>query len=77
MLFVQAIYLVYRSHYKQLERNVGAMFRAKWIEREQLVPGPVWWLGWVRRADMVAVRRYTKEDDELLEEEILKELGLL
>lgn len=62
----------------QKRRNVGALFRERWIERKQLVPGAFLGSGWVRRPDATSdVRVYRKEDYELLEEEVLKELGLL
>ncbi|KAI9783633.1 MAG: hypothetical protein M1816_001224 [Peltula sp. TS41687] len=45
MPFKQALDLVYQSLYKRRTRNCGALFRAKWIEREQLMPGPSLWSG--------------------------------
>lgn len=69
-LLVQVLDQIHQAFTKTHTRNVGALFRKKWIEREQLVPGKFLWPGWVRRT-------YGKEDNQLLENEILKELGLL
>ena len=79
MLFIEAMDLIQRRvHIKGQEgRNVGAWFREFWIHREQLVPGAFPGSGWVRWPDASGVRVYRKEDNELLEEEVLKELGLL
>ena len=79
MLFMEAMDLIQRRvHTKgQKGENVGALFRERWIQREQLVPGAFPGSGWVRRPDASGVRVYRKEDNELLEEEVLKELGLL
>ena len=57
------------------EGNVGALFREKWIQREQLMSaGAYSGSGWVRRHDASAVRAYSEEDDDLLEEEVLKDV---
>ena len=79
-LFMEAMDRIQRlaSIKGQQGRNVGALFRERWIRREQLVPaGAFPGSGWVRRPDASGMRAYGKEDDELLEEEVLKELGLL
>ena len=79
MLFMEAMDLIQRRVHTKGEkgRNVGALFRERWIQREQLVPGAFPGSGWVRRPDASGVRVYRKEDNELLEEEVLKKLGLL
>lgn len=76
-LFIEAMDRILQARNKEQTTNVGALFRKKWIEREQLVPGEFLWSGWIRRLDATAVKTYGKEDNKLLEEEILKELGLL
>ena len=79
-LFMEAMDRIQRlaSIKGQKGRNVGALFRERWIRREQLVPAGAFSVsGWVRRPDASGVRAYGKEDDELLEEEVLKELGLV
>ncbi|KAL8725081.1 MAG: hypothetical protein Q9166_007575 [cf. Caloplaca sp. 2 TL-2023] len=77
MLFMQVMDLIKQLRFKQQKRNVGALFREKWFQRERLVPGAFLWSGWERGPDATAVRVYGKEDNKLLEEEILKELGFL
>ena len=80
MLFMETMDRIQRhvSINGQKGRNVGALFRERWIQREQLVPaGAFLGSGWVKRPDGSGVRAYGKEDDGLLEEEVWKELGLL
>ena len=57
--------------------DVGALFRQRWIQREQLSPSPIAGFGWGRRRDASGVRRYGKKDNESLEQHVLKELGFL
>lgn len=78
MLFMQAMALIQQlgKHKSKQKKNVGILFREKWIRREQLVLGASLWSGWVRRPDATAIRAYGKEDNRLLEEEVLEELGL-
>ena len=75
MSFMEAMDRIQRSKVPK-RRNVGALFRERWIQREQLVPGAFPGSGWVRRPDASDVRVYRKADNESLEEEVLKELGL-
>jgi hypothetical protein len=74
--FMQAVDIVLWSNQKRhlLGRNVGALVREKWLAREQLerLPGNI--LGWTRKTG-ATVPRYTKEDNEGLVLEVLKELG--
>ena len=75
-LFMEAMDWIQRSKVPN-RRDVGALFRERWIQREQLVPGHWSGSGWVRRSDARDVRVYRKEDDEALEREVSNELGLL
>lgn len=75
-LFMEAMDRIQRSE-GQNTRNVGDLFRERWIRREQLVPGAFPGSGWARRSDASDVRVYRKEDNEALEDEVLEELGLL
>ena len=77
ILFIEAMDRIQRSEEQKQGRNVGTLFRERWFWREQLVPGPLLVSGWVRRPDASDVRAYRKADNELLEQEVLKELGLL
>ena len=62
----------------QKKENVAALFQERWIKRQQLVRGASRGSGWVRRLDATSdVRVYRKEDNKLLEKEVLEELGLL
>lgn len=55
-------------------RNVGVRFQAKWIEREQVEISDVR-QGWARKSGTKAPKAFTKDDREVLEQEVLKELG--
>lgn len=73
---MQAVDIVLCSENQRLllGRNVGAVIREKWLARERLERLPGNLLGWTRKAG-ATVPRYTKEDNEGLEIEVLKELG--
>ncbi|KAL3599926.1 hypothetical protein FPOAC2_04154 [Fusarium poae] len=56
-------------------KNVGRRFQARWLGREKVELSSDVRLGWVRKVDAGDVGVYTKQDNNDLEMEILKELG--
>jgi len=75
--FMQAVDIILRSSEKALldRQNVGALVREKWIAREQLERLAGNPLGWTRKATDTTVPKYTKEDNDKLVEDVLRELG--
>ncbi|KAJ9645997.1 hypothetical protein H2199_003040 [Coniosporium tulheliwenetii] len=71
---IRVVDLIYRSRERQMTKNVGELVRQRWIEREKLVRGPSVRDGWVRRADAGTVPRFTKEDNQKLEEDVRRAL---
>lgn len=55
--------------------NVGRRFQPRWLEREKVEFSSDVRDGWVRKANAGDVRVFTKQDNDYLEMEILKELG--
>jgi hypothetical protein len=74
--FMHAIDIINSSYQKQLldASNVGALIRERWLIREQLERPSGVISGWTRKAGLT-VPRFTREDDENLEMEVLRELG--
>ncbi|KAM0392290.1 hypothetical protein ACHAPZ_011036 [Fusarium culmorum] len=56
-------------------KNVGRRFHARWLEREKVELSSDVRDGWVRKADAGDVGVFTKQDNDDLEMEVLKELG--
>jgi hypothetical protein len=76
--FMQAVDIILRSSRKALldgRTPVSALFCEKWVAREQLERLPGNLLGWTRKAADTTVPKYTKEDNDKLEEDVLRELG--
>ncbi|KAK3996573.1 hypothetical protein QBC44DRAFT_231638 [Cladorrhinum sp. PSN332] len=74
---IEALAVIGSSNSQAIPRNVGVRFEKKWRERERVRLSPVHAQGWIRRDDAGHVPVFTKEDNEKLEVEVLKELGLL
>ncbi|KAF5230111.1 hypothetical protein FAUST_9971 [Fusarium austroamericanum] len=55
--------------------NVDRRFQPRWLEREKVEFSSDVRDGWVRKANAGDVRIFTKQDNDYLEMEILKELG--
>ncbi|UZP36830.1 hypothetical protein NXS19_004646 [Fusarium pseudograminearum] len=55
--------------------NVGRRFQPRWLEREKVELSSDVRVGWVRKANAGDVDVFTKQDNDDLEMEILKELG--
>ncbi|KIL58669.1 hypothetical protein M378DRAFT_170317 [Amanita muscaria Koide BX008] len=74
--FMHAIDIINNSYQKQLldVSNVGALIRERWLIREQLERPTGVISGWARKPGLV-VPRFTREDNEDLEMEVLRELG--
>jgi hypothetical protein len=75
---MQAVDIILCSERERLLhiRNLGALVREKWIVREQVEQVPGNPLGRTRKV-RATVPRYTKEDNDGLELEVLKDLGRL
>ncbi|KAF5590089.1 uncharacterized protein FSUBG_10927 [Fusarium subglutinans] len=56
-------------------KNVSRRFQARWLEREKVELSPDVQVGWVRKAGVEDVGVFTKQENEDIEMEILKELG--
>ncbi|KAJ4122973.1 hypothetical protein NW768_009964 [Fusarium equiseti] len=63
------------SHKSCPTRNVGRRFQTRWLEREKIELSSDVQAGWVRKAEAGDVGVFTKQDNDDLEMEILKELG--
>lgn len=74
---MQAVNIISESRMRNMKRNVGLLTRMRFIEREQLIQGPSISDGWIRKPDARDVRKYTHEDNEKLEQDILRELGYI
>ena len=74
---LQAMTLIFESQQKSLPRNISATIRRKWIEREKVVRAPCVFDGWVRRPDAGDLPRFSAEDDQKLEDDVLRERGLI
>ncbi|KAL2887653.1 Protein kinase-like domain [Ceratocystis lukuohia] len=75
MRFIKALGIIDRSRKRRMVRNVGVRFQAKWIEREQVTMSPDLRQGWVRKFDTKPPKPFTKDDAEIMEQEVLRELG--
>lgn len=74
---MQAIDIIYESWRRKSKRNVGVLTRTRFIQREQLMRGPSISDGWIRKRNARDIRKYTAEDNEKLEEDVLRELGYI
>lgn len=77
LLLMQAVDVIHESWKRKANRNVGVRTSIKFIEREQLERGPSICDGWVRKPGAQNIKKYTSKDTDKLEEEVLKELGLV
>ncbi|GAB0132577.1 hypothetical protein EsDP_00001009 [Epichloe bromicola] len=73
---LQLLWFVSEARKRQLPRNVGVRVQAKWVNRESIQRAADPRQGWIRKTGCSAPRTFTKEDQESLEHEVLKELGL-
>lgn len=73
--FMRAVDLAHESCMRGMTRDVGVAVRKKWIEREGLVRNEEVWRGWKRRVEREMKDR--EEDNKVLVQEVLKELGLI
>ena len=74
--FMKAITLIVESYLRDPGPDVGNQVRLKYLAREQLVRGKEVWEGWIRKPG-AEVRKYGKKDDDLLEREVMRELGMM
>ncbi|XDG03855.1 hypothetical protein ABKA04_003470 [Annulohypoxylon sp. FPYF3050] len=74
---IRALGAIQRSKDLNMQRNVGVCIRAKWIKRERLRISSDSRHGWVREDGVGDLPAFTKEDNSILEEEVLKELGYI
>ncbi|KAK8121499.1 hypothetical protein PG999_005619 [Apiospora kogelbergensis] len=77
MKLIKALGLIDESKKRSIPNNVGVRFQAKWRDREQIERSSKFYGGWVRKPDVAGHRPFTKDDQKVLEIEILQELGLL
>lgn len=73
--FIKALWIINESKRRRMTRNVGVRFQAKWIEREEVEISPDLRQGWIRKSDAKAPKAFSKDDREIMEQEILRELG--
>ena len=74
---IEALRVITTSRQRNMTRNVGVRVQSRWIAREMLELSPDIRLGWVRKDEAADMGPYTKEDNEALELEVLKELGII
>jgi hypothetical protein len=72
--FVEALRIIDQSKKRRMTRNVGVRFQAKWIEREQVEISD-FRQGWVRKSGAGALKAFSEDDRQVMEQEVLKELG--
>ncbi|KDN70503.1 hypothetical protein CSUB01_07948 [Colletotrichum sublineola] len=72
---VRALWVIDQSQKRDKTRNVGVRFQQMWIERLELQRSSHIRQGWVRKDGAETPVIFTKEDQEKLELEVLKELG--
>ncbi|KAJ4327045.1 hypothetical protein N0V84_002545 [Fusarium piperis] len=71
---MRAVKIIDESKKRRMTRNVGIRFQAKWMDMEQMEKSSDPRQGWVRKTGAQVPRRFTKDDKETLELEVLKEL---
>jgi hypothetical protein len=74
---IMAIGIVVQSRERAMKGNVGKHIRERWIERERVKLSADVRRGWVREDGAEGMVPFAKEDDESLEDEVLKALGLI
>ncbi|KAI1777021.1 hypothetical protein F4818DRAFT_408857, partial [Hypoxylon cercidicola] len=74
---IKALGAIARSKDLTRPKNVGVRVRAKWIKRERLRMSPDARHGWVREDGAGDIPAFTKEDNSILEQEVLRELGYI
>ena len=74
---LQAMNLIFDSQQKCLVRNIPACIRRKWLGREKLVRATNIFDGWERRSDAGEVPQFTAEDNQKLEDDELRERGII
>ncbi|KAM0492208.1 hypothetical protein ACHAP8_010071 [Fusarium lateritium] len=74
---LEALRAMYVSKKSCQKETVGRLFQARWLERQKVELSSDVRLGWVREASAGNFRIFTKQDNEDLEMEILKELGYI
>jgi hypothetical protein len=72
---MKALRIIEDSQESTRGRNVGVQVRARWIKRERLKISSDVRQGWVREDGAGQLPAFTKEDNDNLELEVLKELG--
>ncbi|KAH6847419.1 hypothetical protein B0I37DRAFT_430962 [Chaetomium sp. MPI-CAGE-AT-0009] len=74
---IKALRIIAGSKDATMPNNVGVRVAAKWIKRERLRMSPDVKYGWVREDGAGQLPAFTKEDNDNLELEVLKELGYI
>ncbi|KAJ5288723.1 hypothetical protein N7478_001753 [Penicillium angulare] len=74
---LKALRIIDESRKRSMARNVGVRFQKKWVQREQVEESPDLRQGWIRKTGVEAPEAFTKNDQNTLELETLKELGLI
>ncbi|KAK3290783.1 uncharacterized protein B0H64DRAFT_368251 [Chaetomium fimeti] len=74
---IKALRIIAASKDARMPKNVGVRVAAKWIKRERLRMSPDVRHGWVREDGAGHVPVFTKEDNDSLELEVLRELGYI
>ena len=68
--------IIDESRKRVMTRNVGVRFQQRWVARFGVKRSLDGRCGWVRKAGLESLRDLNKEDTELLELEVLEELGI-
>jgi len=80
LLFMEMLQKIWDKRERRMTRNVGMVFRGRWMQREGLMRGAPAWKGFVgmegERKGEGARKVYRKEDDDALLNEVLKSLGI-
>jgi hypothetical protein len=75
--FVECLRLIFDSRKRTMSRNVGLRIQARWIAHYELERAAEVRLSWVRKSGAKPIKILSQEDVDKLEQEVLKELGIV
>jgi hypothetical protein len=73
---MRALRIIDESKKRVMTRSVGVRLQQRWVARSGVERSMDGRCGWVRKAGLESRRDLNKEDTELLELEVLEELGI-
>jgi len=76
-VFIGALQAIQRDYEAGKTRNVGVCNRQRWLKRQGLVLSAPSWRGWVPTDPLMEQKVWSAKEDEVLEEEVLRDLGMI